>query len=118
MTVICEMLGIPPAPHDPPRCTTATMMAGLFGDPGDYLAAVLAHAELIRKLVADKRRRPADDVLSALVAARDGTDRLTAAELTSTLSLLVIAGHETTADLIGNGVHLLLTHPDQLVLFP
>jgi cytochrome P450 len=51
-----------------------------------------------------------------LVAARDGADRLTEDELTSMVFLLLVAGHETTVNLIGNGVHALLTHPDRLAL--
>lgn len=50
------------------------------------------------------------------MAARDGQDRLTEDELTSTVFLLLVAGHETTVHLIGNGVHALLTHPEQLAL--
>ena len=63
-----------------------------------------------------KRRAPADDLLSALVAVRDDGDRLTEDELTSMVYLLLLAGHETTVNLIGNGVRALLTHPDQLAL--
>lgn len=61
------------------------------------------------------RRTPGDDVLSELVAARD-EGRLTDDELTSTALLLLVAGFETTVNLIGNGVALLLAHPDQLAL--
>ncbi len=60
---------------------------------------------------------PADDLLSALVAVHDDDgDRLTQDELTSMVYLLLLAGHETTVNLIGNGVRALLTHPDQLAL--
>ena len=54
--------------------------------------------------------------MSALVAARDGADRLTEDELTSMVFLLLVAGHETTVNLIGNGMHTLLTHPDRRAL--
>jgi cytochrome P450 len=60
-----------------------------------------------------KRDAPADDLLSALLAVREGQDQLTEHELTSMACLLLIAGHETTANLIGNAVHALLTHPQQ-----
>ena len=65
-------------------------------------------------LIGHKRVRPAGDLLSALVQAREGTDRLSEDELTSMVYLLVLAGHETTAGLISNGVRALLTHPEQL----
>lgn len=116
MTVICELLGVPPELRDPLRRTTATRVAGLYGEVADYLAAVRGQAELVRELVAAKRGEPGEDLISALVAARDGADRLTEDELTSMVSLLVGAGHETTVGLIGNGVHLLLTHPRQWAL--
>lgn len=60
------------------------------------------------------RVRPTGDLLSALVQAHDGADRLSENELTSMVYLLVLAGHETTAGLISNGVRALLTHPGQL----
>jgi len=69
----------------------------------------------VRALLARKRAAPADDLLSALVAVRDdGGDRLSENELTSMVYLLLLAGHETTVNLIGNGVWALLTHPAQL----
>jgi cytochrome P450 len=67
-----------------------------------------------RSLLELKRREPKDDLLSALVAVRDGEDRLTEDELTSMVFLLLIAGQETTVNLIANGSLALLTHPDQL----
>jgi cytochrome P450 len=71
---------------------------------------------LLRELVAAKRADPTDDLLSSLVAVRDGADQLSEAELTSMAWLLLVAGHETTVNLIGNGVLALLTHPEQLAL--
>jgi cytochrome P450 len=63
-----------------------------------------------------KRDHPADDVLSALIAAEDEGDRLTTEELNEQVALLFIAGHETTVNLIGNGVYALLRHRAQLEL--
>jgi cytochrome P450 len=63
-----------------------------------------------------KRKRPADDLLTALIAAEEDGDTLTEGELIAQIQLLFIAGHETTVNLIGGGVHELLRHPDQLVL--
>jgi cytochrome P450 len=64
--------------------------------------------------VAEKRARPADDMLSAIVAASEDADRLSADETVSMAFLLLVAGHETTVNLIGNGVLALLRRPDRL----
>src|SRR5205085_2446962 len=68
----------------------------------------------IRSLVRRKQMRPMQDLLSALVAVREGDDRLSDHELTSMVFLLLTAGHETTVNLIGNTLLGLLTHPGQL----
>ena len=65
-------------------------------------------------LMAAKRHEPADDLLSALIAARDEGDRLSENELVSMAFLLLVAGHETTVNLIGNGVLALLLNPAEL----
>jgi cytochrome P450 len=70
--------------------------------------------EYFTALVAERRKRPEDDLLSGLIAVHDEGDRLTEHELLSTLALLFLAGFETTTNLIGNGMHALLTHPDEL----
>jgi len=72
-----------------------------------------AFVDYIRRLIARKRPEPADDPGSALIAVHDGGDRLSEDELTSMVFLLLAAGHETTATLIGNAAYLLLAHPDQ-----
>jgi cytochrome P450 len=71
---------------------------------------------LLAALVAAKREEPGDDLTSLLISARDDEDGsgLSEAELIDTLLLVIGAGHETTVNLIGNAVHALLTHPDQL----
>ena len=68
----------------------------------------------LRNLVAERRRRPRDDLLSDLVAAVDEGERLAEDELVATSINLLFAGHETTTNLIGNGTLALLRHPDQL----
>jgi cytochrome P450 len=67
-------------------------------------------------LVAERRRAPRDDLLSALAQAEDGGDRLSEQELVANSILLLLAGHETTTNLIGNGMLALMRHPDQFAL--
>ncbi|HEY4021650.1 MAG TPA: cytochrome P450 [Pseudonocardiaceae bacterium] len=71
---------------------------------------------LLADLVALKRREPSDDLTTALIEARDEQDRLSESELVGTLTIMIVAGHETTLDLLTNAVCALLTHPDQLAL--
>jgi cytochrome P450 len=94
---------------------SATITAGFLAiDRLDAAAADMV--AYIRELVERKRRDPQPDLLSALVAVRDGEDRLSEHELTSMVFLLLIAGHETTVNLIGNGLLALHRNPDQLAL--
>jgi cytochrome P450 len=117
IAVICRLLGVPDADHHLFREWTAPLVVGgNMAGVEAYSAAASALVAYVRELLAEKRRRPADDLLSALVAVRDGGDRLSEDELTSMVYLLLLAGHETTVNLIGNGVLALLTHPDQLAL--
>ncbi|MGH3916629.1 MAG: cytochrome P450 family protein [Pseudonocardiaceae bacterium] len=116
ITVICELLGVPADGRAEFRDWSTTIVAGSLSTPGAWIAAATAMIGYVRELLAVKRREPADDLLSALIAVRDGTDRLSEDELTSMVFLLLIAGHETTVNLIGNGMHALLTHPGQLAL--
>ena len=67
-----------------------------------------------RELIAERRAAPRDDMLSALIAAEEEGDKLNEEELLATCILLLVAGHETTVNLIGNGTLALLRHPDQL----
>jgi cytochrome P450 len=71
-------------------------------------------ADYFRALLPERRRHPRADLLSSLIAAEEAGDRLTEGELLATCVLLFIAGHETTVNLIGNGLLALLRHPDQL----
>ena len=70
--------------------------------------------EYLHALIDRRRADPADDLLSAMIAASDGEDRLTQQEIVTTVSLIYGAGFETTMNLIGNIVHTLTRHPDQL----
>jgi cytochrome P450 len=116
LTVICELLGVPTDEQTSFREWSSTIVAFSMVAPEAWVAASTAMIRYVRELLAAKRAAPADDLLSALVSVRDGSDRLSEDELTSMVFLLLVAGHETTVNLIGNGVHALLTHPDQLAV--
>jgi cytochrome P450 len=116
LTVITEMLGVPLQRQDDFRRWSFITVNGAVHPADTYIAAATEMLSYVRELIAEKRAEPGEDLLSGLVTARDGSDRLTEDELTSMVFLLLIAGHETTVNLICNGVHALLTHPDQLAL--
>jgi cytochrome P450 PksS len=78
------------------------------------LPSVLAFLRYLRKLIATRRAVPSDDLAGALVRAREAGDALSEDELLAMFVLLLIAGHETTVNLISNGMLALLRHPDQL----
>ena len=84
-------------------------MERFFGLMGEFV-------EYLTDLFAARRADPQDDLVSALLAARDQEDALTEEEVFGTVVLLIVAGHETTVGLIGNAVVNLLSHPDQLEL--
>jgi pimeloyl-[acyl-carrier protein] synthase len=119
--VICELLGVPAADRGRFSEWSAALAKGLdiltIPDPdsvrrGNEAAAGLT--DYFRQLVLARRTRPGDDLLSGLIAVEDAGQRLTTDELLATCVLLFFAGHETTVNLIGNGVLALLRHPDQL----
>ncbi|MHB9756444.1 cytochrome P450 family protein [Streptomyces sp. BYX5S] len=113
-TVIAELLGIPREHHLDFRRWSA--LALQVASP-DHRAALAGLHGLLAGLIADKRRAPQDDLLSALVAVRDEEDgRLSEEELVGTAMMLVVAGHESSVNLLGNAVLSLLRHPEQLRL--
>jgi cytochrome P450 len=114
ITVVCELLGVPESHRTQFHDWTTTFVTGMLAGPTAIAAAATAMLSYLQELVHAKRTASADDLLSALVAARDGEDGLSEDELTSMATLLLIAGHETTVNLIGNGLLALLSHPDQL----
>ncbi len=118
-TVICELLGVPDATREPfGRALTAMLVPTTTPDElADATAASDQVVATIEELIDQKRTRPDDALVSALIDARDEGDGLSEPELRSTLFQLIVAGHDTTASLIGNGVVALLTHPDQLTHF-
>lgn len=127
VTVICELLGVPVQDredffeHTDVIRTRGQAGRGSEADNAAVQAAQQALADYLADLIARKRTDPADDLLSALIAARDDVDgeggsKLSERELVSTAFLLLFAGHQTTADFVGNAIVSLLTHPDQLAL--
>lgn len=121
VAVICELLGVPEQDHERFGSWSQDLTKGL--DPSalrteaDEASIVAAEAELTdytADLLEVRRANPGDDLISALLAARDGEDRLTEPELISLIVLLLVAGHETTVNLIGNGAVALLRNRDQL----
>jgi cytochrome P450 len=121
VTVIGELLGVPDADRAPfrdaVRANTKTLEMNLTRE--DVEAADVAAQWMVdyfNDLLAEKRRRPADDMLSAMALAEEGGDRLTDEEIVQMSLLLFGAGFETTTNLIGNGAFHLLEHPDQLRL--
>jgi cytochrome P450 len=111
MTVICDLLGVPDDERASFRRWSNTLLSD--GPPADRTAAGVAMAQYLGALVADKRARPADDMLSAIVAVSEDADRLSADETVSMAFLLLVAGHETTVNLIGNGMLALLRSPER-----
>jgi cytochrome P450 len=113
ITVICELLGVPDSDRADFRAwTQAVLSTGeTSAEPG---TAAMEMAGYFTALVADKRAHPADDLLSALIDARDAGDGLSERELLGMLFLLLVAGHETTVNLIGSGTLALLLSPGEL----
>ena len=118
-TVICEMLGLPTEDQDQCRRWTNALTKSL--DPvmsaaeADELGfAAVEFRDYLAGRISERRDRPGEDLMTALIAAREQGDRLSQDELISTISLLFVAGHETTTNLIGNGLLALLRNPDQL----
>ncbi|QTD96554.1 cytochrome P450 family protein [Streptomyces cyanogenus] len=114
--VICDLLGVPPEDRSRMQHLSTTVAQTGFGEEAKR-AQQQAEGDLhayFTELIGAKRDQPGDDLLSALIAVRDNDDGLTESELVSTAFLLMFAGHKTTAYLIGNAVHHLLSHPAQL----
>jgi len=121
VTVICDMLGIPEQDRAP--FLAKSNVRGRILDPVPLTreeldtanASSLESAAYFKSLFAYRRANPGDDLTSALLAARaENDDRLTDEEALANISLLFGAGHETTTNLIGNGVLALHRNPDQL----
>jgi pimeloyl-[acyl-carrier protein] synthase len=116
--VICELLGVPVEDHHlfGPWSSGASRLLDGDLDEATLMSSLTAAAQLLTyfsALCERRRAEPTDDLLTALVQAEAAGDRLTEPELMATLVLLLVAGHETTTNLIGNGALALLKNPDQ-----
>jgi cytochrome P450 len=111
ITVICELLGMPTRDRDDFRRWSNLLLTG--GPEHEVVDAERSMTAALVDLVAMKRAEPGADMLSALVQAHDADDRLSESELTAMAFLLLVAGHETTVNLIGNGVLALIDNPAQ-----
>jgi cytochrome P450 len=119
--IICELLGVPVEDQDTFASWSGELAGAIDPDPlispeqrARIKVAGDAFIEYFASLIEQRRAQPADDLLSAMIAAEDDGDRLNEEELLGTALFLLIAGHETTVNLIGNGTLALLRHPDQL----
>jgi cytochrome P450 len=119
IAVICELLGIPPADRDWFRPRAAALTEALEFVAADDLGPADRAADELSDyflgLVAERGRHPGDDLTSALVAAhRADPGQLSARELLANLAILLVAGFETTTNLLGSGLYALLNHPREL----
>lgn len=123
LTVVCELVGVPAEAHQSVRKWASALARGFDPDSlmseqerADRSDGARQFQAYFRTLIDERRARPADDLLSALAAAEDQGDVLTETELLATCVTLIVAGHETSVNLVGNGLLALMRHPDQLQL--
>jgi cytochrome P450 len=115
-TVISTMLGIPTKEHEHVRVWTDQLLtreAGTMSVPPDAGAAMMRLVDLSAQLMALRRDRPTDDILSLLVEVELDGEKLSDAQVIGFCILLISGGHETTAKLIANGIRLFASHPEQ-----
>jgi pimeloyl-[acyl-carrier protein] synthase len=123
VTVIAEMLGVPPADWPRFRAWSRALVASLdplsaraAGSADAVLAARDALGRYLSEIVTLRRAEPREDLITALLLLDESGEGLTHVELVVMANLLLVAGHETTVNLIGNGVLALLRHPEQLAM--
>jgi cytochrome P450 len=119
VTVIAEMLGVPPELNAKFKRWSDTIIGGDNNVPGapqppESIRAIDELGDYFTAEIEKRRTNPGPDLVSALVAAHDEGDVMSAADLLSFVTLLLVAGNETTTNLIGNGTLALGRHPDQL----
>lgn len=120
--VICELMGVPHSDHDLWGAWASKSVArnrvnsGTEENLREAQQAVLNFNHYFRDLVARRRQNPGNDLVTLLIRAEEEGDRLSEDELIGTLVMLITAGHETTANMLGNGLYCLLRHPEQYEL--
>ncbi len=117
--VIAELLGVPPEDHEQLKVWSdraATLLDGSLREENqdEGMQSLGEFAGYIARIIAERKQEPREDLISALVAAQESDDRLTDIEVIATCLLILGAGHETTTNLIGNGVKALIEHPAEL----
>lgn len=112
--VICQMLGVPPSDQGRFHAWAQVLVADWSQDQAAMEAALDALLGYLSGLIEVKRAEPADDLITALIAARDVEDRMSEDELVHMCMAVLLGGHETTASFIGLSLITLLTHPEQL----
>jgi cytochrome P450 len=112
--VICEMLGVPTEDMGQFHTWSDTVLGDWDRNSGDVMSAALDMFTYFGKLIEMKRAQPADDLMTALIAARDQDDRLSEEELMVLGCTVLIGGHETTANQINLSLLTLLDHPAEL----
>ena len=115
-TIIAEMLGVPTEDRHKFHRWSSAAISATSSRWGIVLALPqgVAFLRYIRGLVKSRRAKPKDDLVTALVQAEEAGDQLSEDELVAMIFLLLVAGHETTVNLIGNGMLTLLENPDQM----
>lgn len=113
MLVLCELLGVPPEDQDLFRSATDVVMGTELRSAEESRASLDKLLDYLNDLIAHKREHPADDLITALIQARDVDDRLSEQELRLLCLAMLIAGYESTAAQIGLFVLTLLHHPDE-----
>ncbi|SFJ58850.1 Cytochrome P450 [Paenibacillus sp. UNC496MF] len=114
--VIAELMGIPAIDRERFKAWSDEIVASADAVIGGQHTSGQAHMEMndyFRGIIAQRRRDPQNDLISALLAAEEGSSHLTESEVLSFCRLLLVAGNETTTNLIGNAVQTLLEHPDE-----
>lgn len=116
--VIAELLGVPPEDHRRFREWSSRLIAAIGAPTAQErretsLAAGRSLLDYLAAVIAERRREPRDDLISAMIHAQEERDALSDAELLATSNLLLLAGHETTTNLIGNGMLALLRDREQ-----
>lgn len=115
INVISDMLGVPHESWDILRDGSSAIIDGgaMTRMSVETRQKLQAYNDYIKQLISEKRRHPQDDLISQLIQIEEGGDRLSEAELFSMIGLLILAGHETTSNLIGTGMLALFDYPEQ-----